>query len=720
MSKSVYAIKKEQKAELKNEALMLLKTTTGLSKLARQKLLEQINSNHDAKIKSVINKLKVVPTVDKGVKIGLGDLKSQKKINTIIKDIDAFSHGALSKTARILLPFKNMQIKQLALKAKGNKFVQVAIKQRMNKDEIIALGTKLSKTFKSSGMNGSFNISVMTDYGPRYGHTNNFGEEADIFNHSVYDNIPEQDTYKSVSIFFIETVLKPTSGGATNDNNNNCLYDCLSSVLYNKLCWKTPEQLKLYLKINVQAKIDISKMPLIEKALKNIQINVSGDHTYISTVNSVKIINLKLLNGHYSVLNNPENAKLNQDHISFTKRRPIIYDSRSYKNGSYKAYDGTNEILISTKYKSQLYHWQIKEYILVNKSDPKLTLKEDYDLFVKDAKELNTLTKGVIDLFKTGNNKTTALNLFDKYTKHIPKAEHIGQTEGTWITEASIGSIIFSRAYVGSGYYYDVKSMYPSILNSSQTYPIKAGEFKIINESELFTNATYFSYGIYRCHIFASNNNDINKLFRFNKKDKYTHIDLNNAVSLGLSIKLIEDGTANFLYYSRDKLLAGSELFSEFVDILFNLKEMKQKRAKAILNILWGALSEFNTKKLYIKPRRQGQTDQEIDDDCEIIGLMQSVMNEDETIVEIVNNNSIYKTGFARIKPFLIARGRSNISKIMHPYKESIMRCHTDGFICSERPEGIITGMSLGDLVDEGMKTLIKISSCKKAIILID
>ena len=85
-----------------------------------------------------------------------------------------------------------------------------------------------------------------------------------------------------------------------------------------------------------------------------------------------------------------------------------------------------------------------------------------------------------------------------------------------------------------------------------------------------------------------------------------------------------------------------------------------------------------------------------------------------------MNNNAQYKSGFARLKPFLIARGRSNISKIMYPYKETVMRCHTDGFICSERPEGIITGMSLGDLVDEGMKTLIKISSCKKAIILID
>ena len=40
---------------------------------------------------------------------------------------------------------------------------------------------------------------------------------------------------------------------------------------------------------------------------------------------------------------------------------------------------------------------------------------------MKDAFELNTLTKGTINLFKTGNDNTTALNLFEKYSKCIPK-----------------------------------------------------------------------------------------------------------------------------------------------------------------------------------------------------------------------------------------------------------------------------------------------------------
>ena len=103
-------------------------------------------------------------------------------------------------------------------------------------------------------------------------------------------------------------------------------------------------------------------------------------------------------------------------------------------------------------------------------------------------------------------------------------------------------------------------------------------------------NVSYFTYGIYRCNVLKSRDESINRLFRFSYKSKYTHIDLCTAVSLGLTIELIQDDKPNFLYYARDKCFAGSELFTEFVDVLFALKESGIKRAKFILNILWGAL----------------------------------------------------------------------------------------------------------------------------------
>ena len=64
----------------------------------------------------------------------------------------------------------------------------------------------------------------------------------------------------------------------------------------------------------------------------------------------------------------------------------------------------------------------------------------------------------------------------------------------------------------------------------------------------------------------------------------------------------------------------------------------------------------------------------------------------------------MYKYGYARLMPFLIAKGRVKISKIMEPYIETVIRCHTDGILFSEEPKGIVYGNNLGELVNEGFK----------------
>ena len=710
MEKSNYALKKEQKVELKNEAMMLLKKS-GLKKTAYLKMLDKINSGNNNTVKSAINSLKAVENVDKTKKgITLEDIKKTKKINQQLIGIDAFNKNILIKTGNLLTPYKTKTIKQLNYKANGNKMVQVLIKQKMSKEDIRTLGTKLSKNFKDNGIDGSITVAIKSDIAwHSSGSIDNFGDSVKLYDATEYDRA-DQDAYDEVAFYFIESRLKPDTAGGTDDKNNDCLYNCLKSVLFDRIPWAEPKDLKLFLKINVQSKIDISDIPKIEKALKTFQINVSGDHTYISTVHTMKVINLKLLNGHYTLIKNKQHNKVNKNHVSYTKRKPMIYDKSKFIG-----FDGEKEIFISKKMRDDIYDWKT-DYILVNRcADYSISLKQNYDNFIKDAHELNTLTNGVIDLFKTGNDKTTALNLFDRYTKSIPNAEHINQTEADWISESSTGAITFAREYTGPGYYYDIKSMYPSIMKSTQVYPIKSGEFKIITNEELFKNKTYFAYGIYRCVIMKSNNQLINNLFRFNKKNKYTHIDLSNAIALGLSVQLIEDDKANFLYYARDKCLAGTELFSQYVDTLFKLKESKIKRAKSILNILWGALGEYDKKKIHVGASGKGLSSH-LKQDCKVIGIRP--YNDNETIIETVNNNIQYKTGFARLKPFIIARGRANIAKIMLPYHRTVMRCHTDGFICSEKPIGIETGTALGELVDDGMKTMIQINSCRKAIIL--
>ena len=102
--------------------------------------------------------------------------------------------------------------------------------------------------------------------------------------------------------------------------------------------------------------------------------------------------------------------------------------------------------------------------------------KEEYDLFIHDADVLNKETEGLINLYKTGNNADTALNLFDKYTKIIKNPPLIKQVEASFISKCK-GAIIFGTPYDGSAFKYDIKSMYPSIQASTIKFPIDEGYY---------------------------------------------------------------------------------------------------------------------------------------------------------------------------------------------------------------------------------------------------
>ena len=734
---SKYSNKKNEKIDLQMEALNLLRNADLKSNL-RLNLLTKINSNNQNSIKSAISTLKSTSGISNDKPITMNAIKSHKvivtknkeeakasakeilnagysygrdtKIKQAFKNVDQFNPSILLKTNQLLSGYRSKQYFQTNYSSNGKKVVEVLIsKPNMTREEVLALGTKFSQLYSSNKVKGSFTISCKTDLGWRRGQMTNFGNSPKIYRSDEYGETNKM-TYDQIAIFFIESQLLPTAGGCNGqDIKNNCLYDALFYYLQNSIPWKTPDDFRVFLKVNQNRKIDIKYIPKIEKYLKTFQINITGDHTYISSVNSNKKINLTLIDGHYDYLENP--IKTKSFNISFKEREPMIFNVKTFK-----CYDGKIERNLPMDEKYNITSWRTK-YILIDLPNDKYTLKEYYDVFKSDANTLKELTNGSINLYKTGSDKITALTLFDKYTKYINEADHINQSEADWINGASTGALSFSEPYIGTAYSYDVKSMYPSIMRSSQTFPFKEGQFKIINQSDL-ENKLYFDYGIYRCHILKSSDEQLNKLFRFNKLDKYTHIDLMNAKRLNLIINIISDGEVNFLHYSRDKCLVGSELFSEFVDILFKLKESKISRAKSILNILWGALSEKNKQ---VVRASKTPTDKiiEMDKDSQVLGIVPTNGN-NSTITIITNKkNDQYKSGFARIKPFLIAKGRSMICGIMEPYKNIVKRCHTDGFILSELPNNIKVGSELGDLVYEGKTTELQIINLRKPIILI-
>jgi hypothetical protein len=557
---------------------------------------------------------------------------------------------------------------------KGRDVLGLTINQRMNKNEILETANHLSHMLGAFDNEGLIDLSVRGDRWYYQGQ-NTWGSDIEFLDD--YGDELNNRVFDKMAIYI--SALPQKKGGYS--ANNDCLYSCLHEILGNKLfkIFPKPNDLKKLLQLEYNAKVCISSMELLEKKL-NCSINVSGDYTYTTKLQSNKIINLQLINEHYVLINKKKDIFNVNMKRSRRDRKVMMFDKATFTG-----YDGSNVIAFTNEYKKLIYSWHT-DYILVNIIDKQKTIQENYDMFMDMATELKVKTNGRINLFKTGGFQNTALDLFNEMTKHIINPDNIEQVESEFINKASQGAIIFTtKGYEGKAYKSDVKSMYPSILKSSQLFPVRAGELQYLKELP-----SIIYNGIYRCKITGRS-----RLFRFNKDNYYTSIDLNRARDLGLHIDLIIDDQPNFLYYSRDKCLTGSEIFSEYVNYLFPLKDQKVNGVKFILNILWGSLCQKDENK-YIHKHNDSY---DIPDDVKVTFRP---YNDDNTIISTIKYSKYYKYGWARIMPFLIAKGRSVISKIMEPFDDIIIRCHTDGIMFKEEPKGIKYGSDIGDLVDEG------------------
>ena len=73
-----------------------------------------------------------------------------------------------------------------------------------------------------------------------------------------------------------------------------------------------------------------------------------------------------------------------------------------------------------------------------------------------------------------------------------------------------------------------------------------------------------------------------------------------------------------------------------------------------------------------------------------------------------------YKTDYARLSPFLLARGRQIINELLIPYIKNVVRVHTDGFMITEKLN-IETGYELGNIKYEGIEK-VRIENINKVL----
>jgi len=342
-------------------------------------------------------------------------------------------------------------------------------------------------------------------------------------------------------------------------------------------------------------------------------------------------------------------------------------------------------------------------YLLVRSDDTlKLSLRKQYKLFRKKAKLLKKLSKGKIDLYKTGSASLTSMQLFLDLCEP-PKPDKITQQETQFLCNCK-GQLKNGKAYKGKGYKLDIVSQYPSIMESKHmNFPIKRGELKTLTSKE-FNELKYFKYGIYRVKILSEVDPFI---FRFNKLNYYTHIDLNFAKSLNYEMELIEDEEPNFLCYE-GCLINGSKLFGPFVNYLFRLKQMGYKTVKPILNCLWGYLCKKN--EIPINTAKDGE---EIYGDKELVTMCpvgNDLKHKKVYKIDIISKEYYYESNYARLGPFMLAKGRYVIAQHVLKNINDVVHINTDGYVLKDKPSKELKfGKELGDLKMEEYKDKIEV-----------
>lgn len=363
--------------------------------------------------------------------------------------------------------------------------------------------------------------------------------------------------------------------------------------------------------------------------------------------------------------------------VSKKQRVPVIFDPIVNETNHYTVFtdEGYTELTIDN-FKYIKKHPMSSDYVLIRSDQrSKLTLEEQYNKFVEEANVMKTYTSGLVNMFRTGRNAVTAMKLlYDHLNELEIEAEDITEKEGEWLEKASIGAMVFGEKYEGKAWKYDINSHYPDIYsNKSFNVPIKQGHFCKISQEFFDRMRGIYKIGIYRAIVsYPDNQSKWKKLFRLNKSDYYTYYELRYAHKLGLVIDLIIDGEDNFLYFG-NKCVSGSKFFGPFVKLLYPLKS-KCPRAKQLLNCLWGSLSQSNEMIFNVSEEYESWNENMI--------LHKLELQDDGSYrVTLINKLKRFETNYARIKPFLLAKGRVRIAQLYEDYVDNVKRVHTDGFI---------------------------------------
>jgi hypothetical protein len=490
--------------------------------------------------------------------------------------------------------------------------------------------------------------------------------------------------------------------GGVDDKFNDCLYKCLylgcnsnRKTIPEEI--RIPSRLKTFLKLNRFEKVDSKYIKDIDELFKTHKINLTGDEIYISPKTSNLTINIKLKDGHYTLIDNKDRKTPKKIRFNITDDMPVYIFKSNVELKTTKYYDGVKFITMPT----QQFYKDIKNtYKYICYKSHSDNIEKEYDELQETRYQLFTATK--IDIFKYDHLHNCILETLMKYSKALTEPEEITNEEAYFIDQAYMGGLRWcEKDYQGQLYGIDRNSSYPAIVSSNRfVFPVKAGTFKKYTQEE-FNKLEFYSFGIYHCHI----ENDNRKLFSSNLYYYYTQHDLRRAKELNMKISIIEDGSSNALLYERDKLVRGDHVFGAYVDKFYELKKQAKKDnnkilgsiCKDFLNLPWGLMCKKNKKSMV----KKYNADFKAGDGFELNEIQTYGKQGGEFILtKYINTKKVFKSNYARLGVFLTSYCRYQMSKTIEPYSDQVKRIHTDGFYLTFKPEhtkNLVIGENLGE-----------------------
>jgi len=235
----------------------------------------------------------------------------------------------------------------------------------------------------------------------------------------------------------------------------------------------------------------------------------------------------------------------------------------------------------------------------------------------------------------------------------------------------------------------DFSSYYSNLLVGMKI-PFEEGKTYTLHKKDIEFGK--LKYGIYRVQI-TYTNVQFSNVFNPSTEHHYTSTILNSVYKykdyFGLKFKLLkadETYDYNALIYEYDQLMDGKMLFGNWLKDMLSVKAKipKNKLLKHLLSSLWGSLSRKRTiMKTYDQIVEEG-----LDVSCDNTGqyeILEHYFKDDgKDYYKLRSCLEPYHYGLARIKPFLVARGRNLIATLAMKNIDNVVRLHTDSVCFSE------------------------------------